>query len=357
MQIKIRTSALLMLSLAVMPVSPNYQLRDYELGGSGGVGTGSNYQAELGTDPTSGQAVGSTVKSGLGLSPTQQANVPAAPTLANPANYYNRLLATLNPGTGPTDTEYAIAISDDDFATASYVQSNTVIGTALGDEDWQTYSAWGSANGTLILGLSHDSTYKVKAAARHGDFTETAFGPTSAAIDTNDTVIGMTISGVASGTNTEGIVTDITSTATAASFGTLISQQKTETAQQLTVTANATDGYTALIQQEGALATAQGASFPTVSGTNQAPSSWPSSPTSGAYGYHTSDESLGTGTTTRFSADATYAAFAATAAEVAYSAAPVVDETTTLVIAIETGRGQAAGSYTHTVRYTIYGRF
>jgi len=97
--------------------------------------------------------------------------------------------------------------------------------------------------------------------------------------------------------------------------------------------------------------------FPVVSGTNASPSAWPVTILTGAYGYHTTDGSLGSGTANRFSAADTFAQFDTTAREIAYAAAPVTNEATSVVVAIQAGKGQPPGSYSHTVVYTVYGRF
>lgn len=168
----------------VLPASSNYQLKDFGYGG-GGVGnaTSSSYAIEgIAGEQNAGMLSGSTYDLGPGLQFTNQANVPPAPTFTNPSNYYNKLKIVLDTGDNPSDAIFAVAISADGFVSDTrYVQSDATVGVALGNEDYQTYAAWGSASGTLIIGLLPGTTYTVKVKAMQGAFTETGYGPTASA--------------------------------------------------------------------------------------------------------------------------------------------------------------------------------
>ncbi|MFA9262623.1 MAG: hypothetical protein ACEQSB_04695 [Undibacterium sp.] len=169
--------------LFAFPASTNFQLKDYGYGG-GGVANGAstNYAIEgIAGEQNATQLDGTTYDLGPGLQFTNQANVPPAPTFTNPANYYNKLKLVISTGSNPSDTLFAIAISTDDFVTTNYVQSDNTVGSALGLEDYQTYSAWGGASGFNIIGLTASTTYKVKVKSWQGKFTETGYGPTSSA--------------------------------------------------------------------------------------------------------------------------------------------------------------------------------
>lgn len=167
-----------------MPASNTYQLKDFGFG-SGGVGnaTSSNYAASaISGEQSNGSLAGSNYDLGSGLTYTNQANVPPAPTFTNPSNYYNKLKIVLNTGSNPSDTKFAIAISTDSFASDTrYVQNDATVGATLGTEDYQTYSAWGGASGTLIIGLAANTTYQVKVKAMQGKFTETGYGAEASA--------------------------------------------------------------------------------------------------------------------------------------------------------------------------------
>lgn len=170
------TSFLLVLAL---PASTNYQLRDFGIG-SGGSSTASssNYKANVLSGEVSGEKLdGASYDMGNGLAFVNQSNVPYAPLFTNLSDYYNKLQLVLQPSGNPSDTKFAIAISDDSFVTTRYVQSDATIGPLLGSEDYQTYAAWGGASGFFVIGLSSDTTYTVKVKSMQGSFTETEYGP------------------------------------------------------------------------------------------------------------------------------------------------------------------------------------
>ena len=176
------------LSLVVVPASPNYKLKSFEFGGGGGTMDSAHYSAE-GVIGEAGQGMSSAhygVDSGLVY--VQQANTPPAATLVNSANWYNKLHITLDTANNPSDTVYAIAISSDNWATTEYVQNDNTIGSTLGPEDYQTYTLWGGASGTDIIGLSPSTTYAVKVKARQGNYTESPWGPDATAATFNATL-------------------------------------------------------------------------------------------------------------------------------------------------------------------------
>jgi hypothetical protein len=168
----------------VFPSSANYQLKDFGFG-SGGVGnaTSGSYALDaISGEQSAGNLDGASYDLGSGLIYTNQANVPPAPTFTNPSNYYNKLKIVLDTGSNPSDTKFAIAISADNFVSDTrYVQSDDTVGATLGIEDYQTYTNWGGASGTLIIGLVPNTTYKVKLKAWQGKFTETGYGPMATA--------------------------------------------------------------------------------------------------------------------------------------------------------------------------------
>lgn len=111
----------------------------------------------------------------------QQANVPPAPAFSNPGNYYNKLRLVIAIGNNPSDATFSVAISSDDRVTTNYVQSDHAIGTALGNEDRQTYVLWGGGSGFDVIGLASNTTYRVKVKAMQGKFTEAGYGPEATA--------------------------------------------------------------------------------------------------------------------------------------------------------------------------------
>lgn len=177
--------------LLVMPASTNYKLKDFGFGtGGGGNATDGTYSLEAITGEISGEkSTGGSVQLGPGLIFTGQANVPLAPTFDNPSNYYNKLRIILNASSNPDDTKFAIAISTDNFVSDTrYVQNDYTIGDTLGTEDYQTYASWGGGSDGYIIGLTPNTTYKVKVKAMQGKFTETGYGPIATAATVNPTL-------------------------------------------------------------------------------------------------------------------------------------------------------------------------
>lgn len=178
-----RRSPLLALSffLLALPSSTNYQMNDFGFGGGGsGISDSSNYSAIgiVGEQGTTDKNIGSTYNLGPGLLFTQQSNVSGAPTFTNPSSYYNKLRFTLDTGSNPTDTLYAIAISTDNFVTTNYIQADNTIGAS---PVYQTYSTWGGASGALVIGLTPNTTYKIKSRAVQTKYTETEFSAEASA--------------------------------------------------------------------------------------------------------------------------------------------------------------------------------
>lgn len=171
------------LLFAAAPVSPSYKLESYDVGTGGSAGSSSSTYSSSSISGSQGQgteSTGTTFSAGTGLVPTQTANVPPAPTVTNPANYYNKLHIVIDNGGNASDATFAVAISPDGFSpTTNYVQNDQTVGAVLGTEDWQTYAAWGSGSGFDVIGLLPDTTYTVKVKAEHGDFTESAYSATA----------------------------------------------------------------------------------------------------------------------------------------------------------------------------------
>jgi len=183
---KISIIPALFLMLA-FPASDNFQLRSYGFGSGGSDQPQSaNYEVEgLTGDLTQNQAAGNSVDLGPGFFFVQQAHVPTAPDFTNDGDYYNRLYFKINRSNNPADSRYAIAISDDNFVTTRYVQSDLTIGDVLGLEDYQKYQEWGGDAGNHIIGLDSGTTYRIKVKAWHGKFTETDYGPPASATTSN----------------------------------------------------------------------------------------------------------------------------------------------------------------------------
>jgi len=173
-----------LLFFGAAPTSTNFTLQSYGIGSGGSSNTSStNYQSQvISGEQGSVSQTSTTYKTGSGLIPTQQADVPAAPTITNPSNYYNKLHIVIDTGNNPTDATFAIAISADAFATTTnYVKSDFTVGASLTNTDWLTYSGWGSASGFDVIGLLPNTTYTIKVKARHGVYTDSPYSATAAA--------------------------------------------------------------------------------------------------------------------------------------------------------------------------------
>lgn len=190
--------------LAAAPNSTNYTLKSYDIG-SGGTGSSSSTNYKL--NGISGEQSGTTQSSTnygtvSGVNITQNANVPLAPTLTNPSNYYDRLKLVIDTGSNASDTKYLIGIqnSGDAYSTTSYVQSDNTVGASQALTNYQTYAAWGGASGFLILGLNPNTSYKVEVKALQGNYSGSKFSPFSSIVATQQTTLTVSLSTSLTGT-------------------------------------------------------------------------------------------------------------------------------------------------------------
>ncbi len=274
-----------------------------------------------------------------GLVFTHMANIPPAPTFTNQSSNYERLQIVISQGGNPSDTKYAIAITSSDWATTQWVQSDGTIGTTLGDEDWLTYSGWGSATGTTITGLSQNTTYKVRVKARQGNFTESGLGPQASATTSLPSL-------------TFGIDS---ATLTFSNLNTGNSYTDSSKSTVLTTSTNAYNGYVVNGRISGLL-TFGSDTISHYSGTSASPTSWSGT----GFGYTTSDSNLTGGTADRFTnGGAKYAGFttASPGDPVADHAGPVTtaisNEQFTISYRVTVSDTQKSGTYTTTVLYMV----
>lgn len=178
------------LFLFAFPASTNFSLRSFEFGSGGDYNLNStNYSLEgLAGEVATDRQTSTNYAANSGLQFVQMAHTPGAPIFTNDADWYDKLKIVLTTSNNPADTTFAVAISDDDFVTTQYVQSDDTVGSTLAIGDFRTYAGWGSGTGTLIIGLDPDVTYKVKVKARQGKFTEGPWGPTASATTGGPTI-------------------------------------------------------------------------------------------------------------------------------------------------------------------------
>lgn len=337
--------------------SSNYSIEGATLDGGGESSSSTNYSSRDSiSGEESGPATSTNYKSTGGFENVAYPGVPAVPTLTNPGSaLYNSLDFIIATGDGQqTDTTYAIAISSDDFVTTYFIQSDDTLGAAPA---WQTYAGWGSGTGERVTGLSPSTTYKIKVKASYGTGSnaadsESGYSQTASAA-TSAPTLSVAVSGVNSGTSVSGLTTTATSTSTNIGFGSLTigDANPNVAAQTVTVTTNATGGYTTTAEQNQALTSSNGDSITPVTGTNAAPSAFGTGVTTGRFGYHTTDSALCTGTSSRFTVNDTFAALSTTPYEIACSTGPVTSEATQIVYKLVVGALQEAGDYQNSVTY------
>jgi len=184
-----------------------------------------------------------------------------------------------------------------------------------------------------------------------------AAGKNPPSVTTRGTKLIFTISGVAAGMATEGIITTVSTTPTAVPMN-LPAPGESVAALRLGVETNAANGYQIFVFARSPLAAADGSIIGDTRGTNEAPAGWgiPAGEAS-AFGYHSGDDVL-SGGSVRFAPDDTYARFASRPEEIAYKGAPAMSgEYLDFIFRLGTTAGQPAGEYGSAIGYIIVPTF
>lgn len=171
-----------MVFFAAMPSTSTYKLNSYGFSSGSGSGTSTNYQLNGQAGSTSSRQLTSTnYKIDTAFAGTRQANVPTMSAVDNNSGqYYNKLHFVINTQGNPSDAKYALQISTDNFAADTrYIKNDFTIGTTLTNADFMTYTSWGGASGSTVIGLSPGVTYYIRASATTGNFTQTPYGPSA----------------------------------------------------------------------------------------------------------------------------------------------------------------------------------
>lgn len=199
---KLRKVSLLLTTFVffVLPASTSYNLEGYAIGGGGEVGASTSFSGEAILGQVAGKQTGTSFKSNTGLIFMQEANTPAAPTFQNNGDWYNKLFFIINTSGNPSDAKYAIAITDDNWVTTQWVQTDNTISSTFGIGNFQTYAAWGGASGGYIIGLRQNVEYKIKVKARTGIYTE---GPLGVEATVSTSPVSLTVDIDVSSTDTE----------------------------------------------------------------------------------------------------------------------------------------------------------
>lgn len=334
-----------------------YQIENSIIDGGGEESSSNNYRSRDSiSDIESGDSTGTDYRNPSGFQPGAYPGIPDQPTLVNTGGLlYNSLDFVVVPGPGQqTDTTYAIAISSDDFATTYFIQPDDTLGAV---EAWQSYTDWGGGSGERVVGLLPNTTYKIKVKASYGGGSHAQDSESGYSLEASATTIApsltVSIAGVNIGQTIAGQMTTVTSTATSIGFGVLTVGDGSPNiaAQTITVTTNATGGYTATARHDQDLTSQNNDVIATVSGTNASPLAFGTGVTTGRFGYHTTDDSLCTGTPNRFLANDTYARMETTPYEIACDAGPVTSQVTSIIYKLVIGNLQPAGDYQSTVTY------
>lgn len=163
--------------------------------------------------------------------------------------------------------------------------------------------------------------------------------------------ITFTISGLPSGTSTEGVTTDVTTTPSSVPFGQLVVDSEYEAAHRLTVDTNAISGYRIIKYATQELQTDTGAIIPGINASNTIPDAWGTActGTSSCFGYHAGDDILD-GVGARFAVDDTYAAFSDSPETVMYNSGATTD-VEDMVYKIKVNKMQPPGDYFTSIVY------
>lgn len=182
--------------------------------------------------------------------------------------------------------------------------------------------------------------------------------PASAAIRVSTVVtaaLNFSVSAQAGPCNGVAQTVDASSSGTAVGLGRINSSNGTA-AQKLDVTTNAASGAIVYVRSSGPL-TSNGHTIANVAANNASPAAFPALGTE-AFGYTTSDSTLGLGTPDRFtSGGAKWAALSTMDSEVSFIPGPTVADSVCVAYQAGTSPATRAGSYSTTVIYTAVASF
>jgi hypothetical protein len=251
---------------------------------------------------------------------------------------------------GPNDADednVSTKVLTDSDAVAKHNESGTAVST-------YTHAAGAAAEWEFTIqagaNISSDVVYYFRAYDKTNDVAVPInTGETYPSMETGNIELAHTVSGVTLGTTTEGVTTDVTSTATSIPFGTLAPNAAVEAAQQLSVTTDAFWGYSVYVTSANRdFLNNAGDQIQFHSGSNASPTAWGFDLESqaGAFGYHSSDASLGTGDVDRFSSDDTWAGLVSDRREIIHSHRPsATAEVFDIVFKVEGSALLSKGNY------------
>ncbi len=183
----------LALPLHAQKASPHFRITDDAV--TAGTLTGAATSFEIFGSATSDNTATKTRGNFFRLRDTGT-TIPAAPTLTNDDDYYNKLHITLPTEQYPDDTRFAVAISSDNWHTHTYIGPDGHPGASnatLTLEDFHTPDFWGGTDGMFIIGLAPETSYSVRVAALQSNAPQTLFSPPSGTVRTSVPFVTMQI--------------------------------------------------------------------------------------------------------------------------------------------------------------------
>ncbi len=241
-------------------------------------------------------------------------------------------------------------LSDSD-ATSTHNESGISASTYAHGADavaeWEfTVANNGAEAGTTYFFRAYTDQYGVQG-------VEPNLGNFYPSLTAGDEALGTTLSGLPSGTATEGVVTNINTDQVTVPFGNLPFGSSVTGAHRLLISTNGESGYQLFVKQSQDLTNGHGVTINAVTADNANPQAWPMTPDPAAFGYHTSDDTLSGASPSRFAPNNSYAKFETGIQEVGYSPIPVSNDPIDLIYRIEVSDQQQPGDYVTQVEYIL----
>jgi hypothetical protein len=263
-------------------------------------------------------------------------------------------------GAGNDNTSLAGRVLSDSSASATHNESG--LSASLYTHSANTAAEWEFT--IHALGTATDTVYYFRPIARY----DTLFpgfeksvtynaGESYPSLKVSSSTLHFQISGIGQSSSVEGVVTDVTTSASQIPFGPIDIETEMEAAHRFTVTTNAESGYQLFVMQRSNMIAPNGAVIGPIAATNDSPAAWPASPYPSGFGYHAGDDTLSGGFSSRFAANNTYARFQSTMEEIAYSPLPVEADTVDFVYKLEVSNMQEAGDYQTEIVYILVPTF
>lgn len=251
-----------------------------------------------------------------------------------------------------TDKDMLVANALDAFinSVASVTLKPSQILTTVNAHYFITYDIDWFANPDVTVGMYiRDKTYFTVSSPDNVNLKNFPFEAGNSKI-TPASYLSFNITGLDASVRVEGETTDLSVGGSGwIDFGSLPPNKPIVVAQKLNVTTNTKTGYRITIKEDQNLTDFRTQeTIADVPGTNTSPQVWPAV---GGFGYHTSDDSLGTGVVNRFFGDDTYAAITSSSEEVAYHGSAVNGQVTSIVYKLEIGASQMIGEYSNVITY------